>query len=271
MPRCSRSSRKSRNRSCSRSVSFAPSSVLTNRPRSSLFQPACRLRVACHLLAACGAEFRQDRATQQEQPQFGQHVLQHLGGQVAEDMPVQRRRAQRGRGRPAIGQRVQRQAQSHCPAVSARHQLRRADACCGRQCGLQRRLDLAGVELQVALAELGQLALHAQPSQHQGRRLAAGQHQRRLRRQAGQQQVQKLEQLRVADPMQIVEDDHTAWQLAGHQRVEQLVGGLAALAARAGRACTQSIGVGTPGRVERLERRAQAGQQRAAGRRPRRS
>ena len=70
------------------------------------FQPARGARVQRHRHAAAGAELGQHRAAQQEQPQFGRHALQHLGRQVVEDMPVQRRRAQRGRGRAAVADSV---------------------------------------------------------------------------------------------------------------------------------------------------------------------
>ncbi len=226
-----------------------------------LFQPLRGPRVLRDLPATRCAQLRQHRAAQQEVPQLGRHVRQHLSRQVVEHMAVERRRAQRAGGGTAIGQRVQRQAQAHRPALCARQQLlwRHARGRAGR--GLQQRFHLAGIELQIALAELGQLALHAQPGQGQRRRVAAAQHQHPVRGQAGQQQVQKLEHARVLDAVQVVEHDHAARRFAGGQHVEQLVGRLAALRARAGDAAGQHIGIGAPGRVEGLQCRADAGQQ----------
>ena len=194
-----------------------------------LLQPVRGVRVLRHLPAALRVQLGQHRTAQHEAAQPGRHVLQHLGRQVVEDMPVERGRAQRAGGGAPVGQGVQRQAQAHRPALRACQQLRCRDALRGTGRGLQQRLDLDSVELQVDLAKLGQFALHTQPRQRQRRRLAAGQHQHPVRRQARQQQVDELEHAGILDAVQVVEHDDAARRLAGGQHVEQFVGGLAAL------------------------------------------
>ena len=214
-------------------------------------------------------QLAQHRAAQQEGAQLRRHGPQHLGEQVVEDVAVAAAVGDAGlapvggRFGGARRQAVHRQAQPDRPALGA---LEQAPAGRGRV-DVRRQLRQQGphlveVEAQVALAELGQLVVRAQPRQRQ-RRLGAARRDDHapLRRQPLEQQVEELEHRRVADPVRVVDHDQAARHLAGGERVEQLAGHGAAIAAAAAGHRHQGLGVGAPGRVERLERGAQAGEQ----------
>jgi hypothetical protein len=126
----------------------------------------------------------------------------------------------------------------------------------------QQRAHLVEREAQLALAELGELAVRAQTRQRRERRIgAAREHDAPVRRQALEQQVEEFEHGRVADAVRIVDDDQAALDVARGEHVEQLRGDRMAVAAAAAGLRDQRLGVDPPRRIERLERGDQAGEE----------
>ena len=117
---------------------------------------------------------------------------------------------------------VDRQAQADRPAVRAlveplagRLAVERAAVVAGRQ----QRAHLVEGEAQLALAELGELAVRAQPRQRRQRRIGpARDDDAPVRRQALEQEVEELEHGGVADAVRVVEDDQAALDVAGGER-----------------------------------------------------
>ncbi len=128
-------------------------------------------------VAQRAAEPVQHRGLEQERPQLPVLPLEHLLGQVVQDIPVaagergheaggivmsaQGQRGQRQPGRPALG-----------PGRQRRHRRIRQ----GRRRVLEQLPGLRGGEPQLGRAHLGQLAAGPQPRQRQRRIAAAGQH-----------------------------------------------------------------------------------------------
>ena len=182
-----------------------------------LLEPVRGARVGGDRGAAGRGQLAQHRAAQQEGAQLRRHGAQHLGEQVVEDMAVAAAVGDAGlapvdrRFGGARRQAVHRQPQPDRPALGA---LEQAPAGRGR-------VDVSGqlrqqgphlveVEAQVALAELGQLVVRAQPRQRQRRLGPRRQDHAPLRRQPLEQQVEELEHRRVADPVRVVDDDQAA-------------------------------------------------------------
>ena len=137
-------------------------------------------------------------------------TLEHLGGEVVQDVPVvapdgvegrrrRRRSAQGDRGelqpgRPALGPLAQ-------PVHRRVVQLDGPDGSHERSC-------LADREAQVLRPDLGQLAAGSQPGQRKRRVGAAGHDQAHRGRQVGQQELHTLVHPRVGQQVEVVEDEH---------------------------------------------------------------
>ena len=171
--RRSRSCRQSRNRSCRRRVG---SSAVEHRDEEAAaldLLEQCAARGSPATAAQRGRQLGQHRAAQQEVAQLRRHGVEHLGGEVVEDVAVAaRRRAGRRRSAPLGAARpgcsppaAGRRASPGCARAGRRLVVGRADVAALRQ----QRAHLVAVEAQVALAELGQLAVRAQPRQRQRR------------------------------------------------------------------------------------------------------
>ena len=153
----------------------------------------------------------QHRGLQQEGAHLLGLALEHLLGQVVQDVPVAagERGHEPGDVRLAA-QRQRGQLQPGCPAFGPRGQRRHI--CSGqRHVGYgghlpQQRRGLLNGELQLSRAELGQLPAGPTPGQRQRRVAAAGQHQAQPRRPVLQQEPQRVVYLPGADHVVIVED-----------------------------------------------------------------
>ena len=159
-------------------------------------------------VAQRAAEPLQHRGLQQERAQLLVLPLEHLFGQVVQDVPVaagergheaggivmsaQRQRGQRQPGRPALG-----------PGRQRRHRRIRQR----RRRVLEQLPGLRGREPQLGHAYLGQLAAGPQPRQRQRRIAAAGQHHAYPGRPVLDQERERLVHLLRADHVVVVEDE----------------------------------------------------------------
>jgi hypothetical protein len=159
-------------------------------------------------VAQRAAEPVQHRGLEQERPQLLVLPLEHLFGQVVQDVPVAA--GERGHERggivlPAQGQRGQ--LQPGRPALGPGRQRRHRRIRQSRRRVLEQLPGLRGGEPQVGRADLGQLAAGPQPRQRQRRIAAAGQHHADPGRPVLDQECERLVHLPCADQVVIVEDE----------------------------------------------------------------
>jgi hypothetical protein len=138
------------------------------------------------------AQPRQHRRLQQELAHLRWLTLQHLLGEVVQDVPVAAGERRHEPGRiGAATQRQRGQLQPGDPPFGASRQRRQAGRRQLQPGGLpQQGGRLVGGEAQVGGAQLGQLPASAHPGQRQGGVGASGHHQPQLRRQPTEQQPQ---------------------------------------------------------------------------------
>ena len=159
-------------------------------------------------VAQRAAEPVEHRRLEQERAQLLVLPVEHLFGQVVQDVPVAAGERGHEAGRivvPAQGQRGQRQPGR--PALGPGRQRRHRRIRQGRRRVLEQFPGLRGSEPQLGRAYLGQLAAGPQPRQRQRRVAAAGQHQADPGRPVLDQERERLVHLPCADHVVVVEDE----------------------------------------------------------------
>ena len=153
------------------------------------------------------AEPLQHRGLPQERAQLRVLLLEHLFGQVVQDVPVAA--GERGHERGGIGLSAQRQRgqlQPGRPALGPGRQRRHRPLRQRRRRVLEQFGGLRGHEPKLGLAYLGQLAARSQPRQRQRRIAAAGQRHAYPVRPVLDQERERLVHLPRSDHVVIVED-----------------------------------------------------------------
>ena len=158
-------------------------------------------------VAQRAAEPVEHRRLEQERAQLLILLLEHLLGQVVQDVPVAAgERGHESSGILVSAQRQRGQLQPGRPALGPRRQRRHRRIRQGPRRVLEQLPGLRGREPQLGLAYLGQLAAGPQPGQSQRRVAAAGQHHTYPGRPVLDQERERLMHLRRADHVVIVED-----------------------------------------------------------------
>ena len=178
-----------------------------------------RCPVARHRLAQRSAEPLQDRGLQQEGLDARLLLLEHLFGQVVEDVTVAAAQALK-KARNLLGiaapQREGSQLQAGDPPLGADFQGGHVGGGQGQAHGLvEKGGGLGGRKSQIGAPQLDELPPTAQPGQGQGRVGAAGHSQHQGRRQVVEQETQDAVDGRVLDDVIVVQDQQVA--AAGQQ------------------------------------------------------
>ena len=124
---------------------------------------------------------------------------------------------------------------------------------------IQQALDLVEREAQLVLPELAQLAARTPARERQRRVDARCDRRAPMRRHALEQHVEELKDRGIFDAVRVVDDDEPAFELGGHQRVDDFRSDVAPLCVAARQQRDQCVGRGAPGQVVGIERGQQAG------------
>ena len=244
--RSRRASSASRNRSCRRSVGSGPASTVTNRPSRSIASSRCAasgVAATAPRSAPAVSSGSTDVRSRKSRSAAGSRSITSSARKSKTWRSIAPARS--SPGAPGVAPRS---------ALSARR--RPAGQPCVRTCSAigrvgreacrdAERARLRALEAQVVEAELGHLALRAQPCERDRRLAAAGDRDRPARRQPLEQVGEEREHCRALDAMQVVDHDHAVRHVAGVERIDHLRRDGAALLGRAASAAMRTSASGS--------------------------